>query len=63
MVNVGQMMVWVIGANLQFEIFHFLAVVALVGGKLLSLLLFFKFPLESAILGRFQKFDTFFNSE
>ena len=31
MVNVGQMMVWVIGANLQFEIFHFLAA-ADVGG-------------------------------
>ena len=28
MVNVGQMMVWVIGANLQFEIFHFLAAAA-----------------------------------
>ena len=28
MVNVGQMMVWVIGANLHFEIFHFLAAAA-----------------------------------
>ena len=28
MVNVGQMMVWVIGANLHFEIFHFFTVCA-----------------------------------
>ena len=34
MVNVGQMMVWVIGANLQFEIFRFLAAADVGGGPL-----------------------------